>query len=815
MAASLIPYSIYVDVAVALPVHQTYIYGVLPQMDKRISPGCSVLVPFGKRRVTGYVQSLLKTTKQPDIKAVIKMLDDTPLYPEEMIPFFQWIADYYLHPIGLVIKTALPTGLNLSEYKEIGLTNKGRSALTRPDISKPVRDILETLDVKSLKYHRLKANLKFPHAEETLATVKRRGWVVIKRRLSSPETRIKTERIVRLVSAEIGPFTKPRKKIIEALTKKNDQSLARLKELVPTATTIVRKMAAAGSVTIGSQPVYRDPFGDTVRPDKPPPLTPDQQQVVKSVTHGLKKGFATYLLAGVTGSGKTEVYLTLVQRVIQTGGQALVLVPEIALISQVERRFRARFGERVAVLHSSLSAGERYDQWRRIIDNQTPVVIGARSAVFAPIQRLQLIIVDEEHDSAFKQETGLRYQARDLAIVRAKLCKAPILLGSATPSVQSIYNTDRGKYQPLVLSRRINQRTLPVVDIVDLRKTGAAKGPLKVISPPLHQAMRESLQRGEQVLLFLNRRGFAGNPICMACGKPVRCRHCDITLTLHQAHRAYKCHYCGFTRPSTISCTACGANTIHALGMGTEKIETIANTLFPKARISRMDRDTTKGKHAAKRILKALKERHIDILVGTQMIAKGHDFPNITLVGIICADLSLDFPDFRAGERTFQLLAQVAGRAGRGKSPGRVVLQTYNPDHFTIQAAQSHDFRSFYQREIQFRQALGYPPYSFLAQFTIAGKDRVGTQEKAVGLGRACRTMVSAQNNFSKSIGVLGPVEAPLARISDRYRWHILLKAPTSRLLHLYLRSLYNNPPLNKNDRKVKITIDIDPYLMM
>ena len=493
----------------------------------------------------------------------------------------------------------------------------------------------------------------------------------------------------------------------------------------------------------------------------------------------------------------------------------LVLVPEIALISQVERRFRARFGDRVAVLHSSLSSGERYDQWQRIAKNKTPIVIGARSAIFAPMTRLGLVIVDEEHDTAFKQETGLRYNARDLAIVRAKLSRAVVLLGSATPSVQTIFNAATGKFNRLVLPHRIKQRPLPEVEIIDLRKTKGMRGPMRIISQSLHHAMRQTLDRGKQVLLFLNRRGFAGNPVCLACGAPVRCRHCDITLTLHQAQNVYKCHYCGFSRPVTIQCGACGASTIRALGIGTEKVEAVTKKLFPKARVGRMDRDTTTQKGSVKRILKQIKDGEIDILVGTQMVAKGHDFPNITLVGVICADLSLDFPDFRAGERTFQLLAQVAGRAGRGDSPGRVILQTYNPTHFTIEAARDQDYKRFYQREIRFRKALDYPPFTLLAQLKISGQDKARTRKKTEEIGEACHALQSSNAVFSNAITILGPIEAPLAKISDRYRWQILIKGRTSGKLHRFLRRLFSVEPMLINDRTVRVAIDVDPYLMM
>ena len=374
---------------------------------------------------------------------------------------------------------------------------------------------------------------------------------------------------------------------------------------------------------------------------------------------------------------------------MKTGRSVLVLVPEIALITQMERRFRARFGDCVSVLHSALSAGERYDQWTRILQGETTITIGARSAIFAPFDNLGVIIVDEEHDSSYKQEGKLRYNARDLAVVRAKQNDCIAILGSATPSIQSYYNVTTHKFTELTLTKRVEERRLPDIRIVDLRQTRDARGIERFISPDLHSAMKQSLDRGEQVLLFLNRRGYASFPVCAACGQAMRCKYCDISLTLHQRSNAYRCHYCGYSRAATSSCDICGSTKIKHLGLGTEKLEEMLTSLFSQARIARMDRDTTIRKGSIIKLLKGLKNQTIDILVGTQMVAKGHDFPNITLVGIICADLSLSFPDFRAGERTFQLLAQVAGRAGRGDRPGQVILQTYNPDHFCIAAAQA------------------------------------------------------------------------------------------------------------------------------
>jgi primosomal protein N' (replication factor Y) len=500
---------------------------------------------------------------------------------------------------------------------------------------------------------------------------------------------------------------------------------------------------------------------------------------------------------------------------LKKGKCVLVLVPEIALITQMERRFRARFGERIAVLHSGLSAGERYDQWSRILQHDAEITIGARSAIFAPFSNIGLIIVDEEHDTSYKQETNLRYNARDLAVVRAKLNNCLSLLGSATPSLQSYYNASTNKFIEVRLAQRIKRRPMPEIKIVDLRESRGYRGVRRFISPELHQAVKDTLERKEQVLLFLNRRGFANYALCSSCGNPLRCKHCDISLTFHRKANAFKCHYCGFSRSAVSSCDTCGSSEIKKLGLGTEKIETVINELFPDVRVARMDRDTTKRKGSIVKLLKGLRDQTIDILVGTQMIAKGHDFPSITMVGIICADLSLSFPDFRAGERTFQLLAQVAGRAGRGTSPGRVILQTYNPGHFSIKAAKDQDFHSFYNQEMSFRKALNYPPFSRMIQLKISGKDKLKTKDQATHLGDLCQRLKTANQPLYSSVEIMGPIEASLAKIARRYRWQILLKGLRVKALHKFMGQLLSENPTLFNNYQVRVVIDVDPITIM
>ena len=425
-----------------------------------------------------------------------------------------------------------------------------------------------------------------------------------------------------------------------------------------------------------------------------------------------------------------------------------------------------------------------------------------------------LIVVDEEHDTSYKQDSRLRYNARDLAVVRAKLQNGVALLGSATPSLQSYYNVKINKFKGVTLKKRVEKRPLPKITMIDLRKNRDVRGIQRFITSELHEAMRTTLARGEQVLLFLNRRGFASYPVCSACGEAIQCKNCDISLTLHQTANAYKCHYCGFTRAAVSNCKTCGSSKIRLLGLGTEKIESTVKTLFPDATVARMDRDTTRRKGSIIKILKGLRNQTIDVLVGTQMVAKGHDYPNITLVGIICADLSLNFPDFRAAERTFQLLAQVAGRAGRGSVPGNVILQTYNPDHFSILSATAQDFQAFYNDEIGFRENLNYPPFSRMVQLKISGKNKEKTRDHAQALGDLCFDLKRNDRSFLRSLEILGPIEAPIPKIAKHYRWQILLKGRSVKPLHEFLHKVWFENRAAIQNRDVKVVLDVDPFFM-
>ncbi len=807
-----------VEVAVALPVEKTYIYDIPEALSLLADIGKRVMVPFGNRKVTGYILGPASSTdEEKEIKPIADVLDETPLFPREMIPFFNWIASYYMHPIGEVIKGALPSGLNLYERVSVELTEKGKNHLTscRPEFAdKAILDCLTNGPCLLDKLHR---QLKQTFSAATLHRLERCGWIVRHRQIKGGETKPLTEPYVvagRPLPAE-EKLSAQRQRIVNTVAVEGEMSLKTLKERVSTTSSLIKAVADAGYIHISHRKIYRDPFGEKIPPDKTPSLSGEQQHAVEQVLSALGQGYATFLLAGVTGSGKTEVYMQLAQAALERCFSALVLVPEIALISQMERRFRARFGDCVAILHSGLSPGERFDQWMRILHGDVSIAIGARSAVFAPFSNLGLVIVDEEHDTSYKQEHQLRYNARDLSVVRAKLQQGIALLGSATPSIQSYHNVKKQNFIKLALENRVEKRSLPQIEMVDLCEHRHRRGIRRFITPRLIEALKDTLDRGEQALVFINRRGFASFPVCSSCGEPIRCKKCDISLTLHQETHAYKCHYCGYSKAAASHCPSCGSSKIHLLGLGTEKVEGAIKTLFPDAAVARMDRDTTRRKGALIKILKELRNQAIDILIGTQMIAKGHDFPNITLVGVVCADLSLNFPDFRAGERTFQLLAQVAGRAGRGDVPGKVILQTYNPDHFSINAAKRQDFRAFYEREITFREALKYPPFSRMILIRVSGRDKTRTEQCARTLGDISRVLKNSQTAYHRCIDVLGPIAAPIPKIANRFRWQMLLKSPNAKMLHRFVHDLVSDNKSILRKRDVQLLIDVDPMSMM
>ena len=573
-----------------------------------------------------------------------------------------------------------------------------------------------------------------------------------------------------------------------------------------------------GLVCRVEQRVFRNPYGEQLSWfPRPETLTPEQEQVVSTLLPSIAtKKFATFLLHGVTGCGKTEVYLRAAEATLAAGRDVLVLVPEIALATQLEAHFVSRFGDRVLLLHSGLSTGERFDQWSLARGQGAPlIVIGARSAVFAPLPDPGLIVVDEEHDGGFKQDDGLRYNGRDLAVLRARLQNAVVLLGSATPSVTSFYHARQGKYSLLTMNKRVQDRSLPSVSLVDLRnKSEKAYG--MALGKKLQQALRETLAQRKQSLLLLNRRGFASVYLCQDCGKPVECNHCHISLTLHKGKKQLVCHYCGFTLTSNQLCSGCHSEKLVPVGFGTERIEQEVLELLPEARIARLDSDTAVDRKKFLYLLQAMHNREIDILIGTQMIAKGHDFPEVTLVGVVWADGGLSMPDFRAAERTYQLLSQVSGRAGRGDSPGQVIIQTLRPDHYAVALAQRHAYSEMYEREMGNRQMPAFPPLLRMINIHIQGSREQEVRQAATEIAAMCRVVAKSlvAETRRHPVEILGPAPSPLDRLRDRYRWQVLLKGAYQDDLHAVCDQVVTRQgDVMVGD--VKIAVDVDPENMM
>jgi primosomal protein N' (replication factor Y) len=816
------PVKNFLEVAVTAPVNKPLTYLAPDDCKKRLKQGMRVLVPLGGRKITGYI--LGRTDTAPvgqQIKKIYQVLDNEPLFPKEQVDFYKWIANYYHYPIGEVIKTALPAGLTKKSGRRIKITDAGKKHLA--EISESA--ITGTPWFSSL----LHKGAISPHAAAGLWRTKERGllelweqkgWVAISSELVGGAAKTKNETCCALAENIDNPdsLKVSEQKTIAVLQKIASATKRRFvprKEITLEyrgAGKALKSLARKNIVIFEEQQVYRDPFGDSfLQSDIPETLTDEQKKALSSILPAIKEGrFAPFLLHGVTGSGKTEVYLQAATFVLEQGRSVLLLVPEIALATQLEAHFLARFGSRVALLHSGLGSGQRFDQWCRIAEGKADVVIGARSAVFAPLKNPGLIIVDEEHDSSYKQDDGFRYHARDLAVLRASRSAAVVILGSATPSVTSYYHATMGKYCLLDMRKRIEERPLPAVEIVNMQSVKTIAGRPPVFSPLLIKNLQDTLERGEQSLVFLNRRGYANFMICRDCGQAAQCAHCQVSLTLHRSENKLLCHYCGFTVSSKTVCANCQSPSLTAIGVGTERLEHELPEILPGARIARLDRDTCRKRSDYIKILRAVHKGEIDILLGTQMITKGHHFPNVTFVGIVLADTGLGLPDFRAGERTFQLISQVTGRAGRGEKSGRVIIQTFQPEHYSIEMARNHNYQGMYAREIELRKALGYPPFSRLANLKIEGTDNDYVRDKAFRLAYMAKKFCKGTEPE-----ILGPAPAPLTRLRDNYRWQLLIKGKKLEALHTFLHRLEGEIGGLSKAGKVRIVIDVDPEYMM
>jgi primosomal protein N' (replication factor Y) len=708
----------------------------------------------------------------------------------------------------------LPPGINWESSYHCSLTPEGRQARAKDPLSvaegasekTPATRVLQAIDANHGSP--LRGLLKRYPSRSLFFSLQKKGLICLEAQLKPARTKAKKTSFVEAVSSTLprDALTSKEKEILCFIEEIGRPSLPQLRRRFKSASAVLRALVAKGLVRVSEAEVLREPVLETIeRAEGPFSLTTEQQAAVEEIAKALQQGtFHPFLLHGVTGSGKTEVYLRAVEQSLALGKGAVILVPEISLTPQLVGRFHRRLGREMALLHSGLAPGERYDQWRRVRRGEARVVIGARSAIFAPCQELGLIIVDEEHDTSYKQEEGVRYNARDVAVKRAQKQGAVVVLGSATPSLESFYNAQQGKYQILLLPHRVGGGVLPAVEIVDLRKEEPG-----LFSPLLRDALAQNLEAGRQSLLFLNRRGFSHAAICADCGAAFTCRRCSVTLTFHAREKTLLCHYCGYHLPAFQMCPQCGGGAIRLLGVGTEKVEGEVRRLFPQARVARMDSDVMIERGASGRLLRALEQGEIDILVGTQMIVKGHDFPRITLVGIIAADVALHLPELRAAERCFQLISQAAGRAGRASQPGRVIVQTYLPEHYAIRQATGHDYAGFYEEEMKQRRALCFPPLSRMVNIRVSSASPRAAEQGIERLARKGRALLRPPRH---AVEILGPSPAPLYRIKGRYRWQLLLKGERVASLRHLSRSLIRE---GKELTGVRVEVDVDPVTLL
>ncbi len=800
----------YCDIALPVPINRLFTYELPLTLQRRASAGCRVWVPFGSRRLTGVVLRTHGRKPDQDLREVLSLLDENPVLDAELLRLAEWIAEYYCAPIGEVLRGMLPLSGELRRSTQYSLTDLGRDVarqLIANQNADPASAVLALLEERSRSAEYLSA--KIANARAALRGLIKRGWVIAEEKqeerdpLRAPAERLSAE-FVRRAASEIKLRKSERELLAFLELHPGPHNVGELGEKVKKASEAARSLARRELIRLETEGL-RAPSGF----ERPIPVLNAQQQCAfQAIDEALQANqFKAFLLQGVTGSGKTEVYLKSIEAALARGKNSLLLVPEIALTPAVAGQFFHRFGKQVAILHSAFGDAERADQWRRIRNGQARVVVGTRSGVFAPVQNLGLVIVDEEHDGSYKQQETPRYHGRDVALVRAKEAGAIAVLGSATPSVETRYNADHGKYSMLRLPQRIARRPMPEVQIVDMRVEFLETKRQATFSRKLLDEMQQRLDQHEQTMLLLNRRGFSSFMVCRACGERLVCANCSVVLTHHRRDHRMLCHYCNYAEKIPSECPKCGSDYIQFLGTGSERVEDELHQHLPTARIARLDRDSASGKGAFERILQTFRDGEIDILVGTQMIAKGHDIPNVTLVGVVLADIGLSMPDFRAAERSFQLLTQAAGRAGRGDMPGKVVIQTLNPDHYAVRFAAAQDYEDFYKKEIEFRKWLRYPPFSAFANVLV----RAEKQEEALRMA----TQVGYKlNPPPEGVRVMGPAEAPVVRLKNEFRYQILLKAAKRATLREILKDLRAFAEKEKWNATA-LVIDVDPISLM
>ncbi|MED4452829.1 primosomal protein N' [Metabacillus fastidiosus] len=801
--------SVIVDVA-AMQTDREFDYKIPEQWQDAVKPGMRVIVPFGPRKVQGFVTKVKNDSAFERLKNISELLDLTPCLTPELLQLGDWLTEKTLCFKISAFQAMLPAAMKAKYEKIISLI--GREKLSEIDIFlQPFfekrnelnwKDIENEIPISVIQKEAAKQNLEIIY--EVKQKTKKKMLKYISVNVNKDELRDYYNNLT--VQA------KKQKEIVHFFLQSEQKSIPmqELLSVLNCSTASVKTLVKKDILIEEEREVYRDPYEDrSFQKTIPLQLNEEQEKAIVPILEAVNdKKHEVFLMYGVTGSGKTEVYLQSIEKVLNEGKEAIVLVPEISLTPQMVNRFKGRFGSLVAVLHSGLSTGEKYDEWRKIERKEVKVVVGARSAIFAPFENLGMIIIDEEHESSYKQEENPRYHARDVAVYRGNYHQCPVILGSATPTLESFARASKNVYKLLTLADRVNARSMPAVEIVDMREE-LRTGNRTMFSTNLIEKLQDRLAKGEQSVLFLNRRGYSSFVMCRDCGYVIQCAHCDISLTYHRFSQSLKCHYCGHEEHMPTKCPECESEHIRFFGTGTQKVEEEILKVLPEARIIRMDVDTTSRKGAHEKLLTEFGEGRADILLGTQMIAKGLDFPNVTLVGVLTADTMLNLPDFRASEKTFQLLTQVSGRAGRHELPGEVVIQTYTPEHYSVQLASQYDYNLFYEKEMLIRKQHSYPPFYYLSLVTISHPEVTKAASVTEQIVSFLRRELSPQTI------ILGPVASPIPRIKDRYRYQCMIKYKREKNLHTVLKKVIEHYAQQIAKDDLIIAMDLNPNTLM
>lgn len=797
-------------------VDRAFDYRVPEELCDKITIGSRVIVPFSRsnKEVEGFCVGIKEKSEGKKLKSIIKTANDTSAFDEDMLSLIEWLHKRTLAPYLDIIHTVVPAGTAVKSKEWILLADGGEQKTPlRKKIAKTLEDNGGGMEYESLKT--LFENDIAPIVREMI-----KGGALVKEYRQSSAVKDKTVRCIRLaVEAEqaataaqtVCQRAPVQMKMLDLLIANEYISVADLVRFTGGSNNAANALVNKGLAEFFEVTADRDPYmGRIFKKSEKMIPTPEQRTAIETINKSIdSREEEVYLLHGVTGSGKTEVFMQVIEHAVERGLGAVMLVPEISLTPQMVSRFMSRFQGRIAIIHSALSLGERYDQWKRIRDGEADIVIGARSAIFAPLKNIGIIIMDEEHSETYKSEMSPRYHAREVAIERAGQSGAAVVLASATPSVESYYKAQTGEYTLLEMNKRYNENKMPEICVVDMRSE-LSRGNRGMLSGKLYSEIEENLKRGEQTILFLNRRGFSTFVSCRTCGYVPQCPNCSISLTYHKYENNLKCHYCGHTQPNYTICPECGSKYIRYFGGGTQKVEDEIKRLFPNASAIRMDMDTTGKKQSHEKILRRFEKDKIDILIGTQMVAKGLDFENVTLVGVITADTMLHINDFRSGERTFALLEQVSGRAGRGDKAGRAVIQTYTPEHEAVDLVKTHDYRAFYNSEIEERRLMWYPPFSKIVSVQLQG----GSETLVAQAAKYFVKEVGNLSELNQKIQILGPIPAYISKIKNKYRWQIIFKCEDDDELGEKLRDAETACRENKNYSEISVVIDKTPNMI-